>query len=100
MAWAPGRGPERWAGLPGRSAMTAKKILHISGVATAIDEQRIRHQLAGLEKRLEHHPEPSITLVLHRFPEQRRVEADLRLQLGPLGAHLISRKSAETTDRA
>ena len=80
--------------------MTVMNLLHISGAATAVEEQRIRHQLAGLAKRLEHHPEPSVTVVLEQFPEQRRVEADLRLQLGPLGAHLVSRKAAETADRA
>jgi ribosome-associated translation inhibitor RaiA len=80
--------------------MTGKRSLQISGAANSIEEQRIRRQLAGLDKRLVHHPEPSIVLVLDHSPEQRRVEADLRLQLGPLGGHLVSRKAAETADQA
>jgi ribosome-associated translation inhibitor RaiA len=67
---------------------------------TKIDERRVQHHLDGLERRLVHHPEPTAVLVLTGFTNQRRVEADLRVQLGPLGGHLISHQQAETVDRA
>jgi ribosome-associated translation inhibitor RaiA len=67
---------------------------------SAADERRLQHQLDGLERRLVHHPEPTAVLVLTGHGRQRRVEAELRVQLGPLGGHLISHQQAETVDRA
>lgn len=67
---------------------------------TEAEDRRIQHQLEVLERRLEHHPEPSASLRLTGHPAQRQVEADLRVQLSPLGPHLVSRRAAETVDRA
>lgn len=64
------------------------------------DTRRITHQLAALERRLIHHPAPSITVALERHSDQRSVQADLRLQLAPLGGHLVSHQSAATIDLA
>jgi ribosome-associated translation inhibitor RaiA len=67
---------------------------------TPVDERRIEHGLHALERRLSKRPDPSAILVLTHFPARRVVEADLRVQLGPLGAHLIARETAETADHA
>lgn len=64
------------------------------------EERRIRRHLEQLERRLVHHPDPEATLVLESFPARRQVEVDLRVQLGPLGSHLISHQVAETPDHA
>jgi ribosome-associated translation inhibitor RaiA len=61
---------------------------------------RIRNQLRGLERRLEHFPEPTAMLVVEEHEAQRRVTVELRVQLGPLAGHLISHQTAETPDRA
>lgn len=63
-------------------------------------ERRIHRHLERLERRLVHHPEPEATLVLESFRARRQIEVDLRLQLGPLGSHLISHQAAETPDYA
>jgi hypothetical protein len=65
-----------------------------------VDEQRIEHQLDALEQRLMHHPAPIAELVLTGHAMQRRVQADLRIQLSPLGAHVVSHQSAPSTDQA
>jgi ribosome-associated translation inhibitor RaiA len=64
------------------------------------DQQRIQHQLDMLERRLVHRPDPSAVLVFTDHPSQRTVQVELRVQLGPLGAHLISHQSAETAPHA
>ncbi|MCC7106469.1 MAG: hypothetical protein IT307_15130 [Chloroflexi bacterium] len=64
------------------------------------EERRIRHHLTVLERRLVHRPDPAAVLALQRFRDRGQVEADLRLQVGPLGQHLISRQSAATPDQA
>jgi ribosome-associated translation inhibitor RaiA len=64
------------------------------------EEKRIRHQLDSLGRRIEQLPAPLANLDLEEQGTQRRVTADLRLQLGPQGQHLISHQSAETPDRA
>jgi hypothetical protein len=46
------------------------------------------------------HPTPLAELVLTAHPMQRRVEADLRVRLTPLGAHIVSHQAAPTTDQA
>jgi hypothetical protein len=63
-------------------------------------ERRVRRRLASLGRRLSHRPEPRAVLVLHLREGQRRYDADLRVQLGPLGAHLVSHQRAETPDHA
>jgi ribosome-associated translation inhibitor RaiA len=67
---------------------------------TDVEERHVRHHLDGLERRLVHRPEPTATLMLKRQPQARRIDVSLRVQLGPLGSHLISHQSAETADRA
>jgi ribosome-associated translation inhibitor RaiA len=63
-------------------------------------EQRIRRHLQSLDRRLQHFPEPKAELVLSNAPPSRRVSADLRVQLGPLGKHLVSHQQSETPDHA
>ncbi len=75
--------------------------LELRGVVlTSAQERRIRHQLTKLEQRLTHRPEPIASLMLSAHLDQRSVEADLRVQLGPLGRHLVSRRTAEMPDEA
>lgn len=63
-------------------------------------ERRIRRRLERLGERLSHFPEPTATAVLKRHETQRQVETALRVELGPLGAHLISHQAAETAPHA
>lgn len=49
---------------------------------------------------MEDRPEPKAVLVLTKHSAQRRVEADLRVQVGPLGSHLVSHQAAQTPDQA
>jgi ribosome-associated translation inhibitor RaiA len=66
-----------------------------------LDEERhIRHHLERLGERLSHFPQPIATVVLKRHPMQREVEVALRVELGPLGEHLISHQAAETAIHA
>ncbi len=65
-----------------------------------LERRRIERRLKALERRLVNHPEPLITLVLRAYPARRELEADLRVQLGPLGRHLVSHQTAETADHA
>lgn len=60
------------------------------------EEQHIRGHLDRLGRRMSHFPEPLATVVLKRHELQRQVEVDLRVELGPLGGHLVSHQSAET----
>jgi hypothetical protein len=81
--------------------MPLERKLQTRGLSlTDVDEQRIRHHLDALERRLVHHPEPVAGLVLAGHPMQRQVEAHLRVRLTPLGAHLVSHQAAATTDQA
>jgi ribosome-associated translation inhibitor RaiA len=81
--------------------MAMESIIRTHGFRlSAIDEGRIEHHLNRLERRLVHHPEPSAMLVLTQHRSQRQIEVDLRIELGPLGSHLISHQGAETVDRA
>ncbi len=77
-----------------------KKVETRNMVLTAVDQRRIEHQLQLLEQRLTHYPEPMVTVMLTPHPAQRQTQVDLRVQLGPEGAHLISHQAAETVDRA
>lgn len=82
--------------------MSLQKIVDVRhGLALSPDEQRrIEHHLQALERRLVHFPGPTAKLAIELHPDQRQFRADLRLQLGPLGSHLISHQAAETADRA
>jgi ribosome-associated translation inhibitor RaiA len=81
--------------------MPLETKLEIRGLALAATEQRrIEQHLRSLERRLVKRPDPTAVLVLRDFAMQRRVEADLRVQLGPLGGHLVSHQSAESPDQA
>lgn len=64
------------------------------------EEQRIYRHLRSLERRLTKRPAPRAVLLLKGHAAQRRVEADLRLQVGPLGSHLISHQWGETAGQA
>ena len=65
-----------------------------------IEESRLRRQFNGLENRLVHHPEPVAELSLSQLAEPRRIEADLRVRLGPLGSHLVSHQAGATVHSA
>jgi len=67
---------------------------------SATDEAGLRHQLEALEHRLVHHPSPMVEIGLTQLEGPLRFEVDFRLQLGPLGAHLISHQSAASIHRA
>lgn len=64
------------------------------------DERHIRNQLERLGQRLSHFPEPLASVLLKRHAPQRQVEVDLRVELGPLGGHLVSHQTAETAIHA
>jgi hypothetical protein len=82
--------------------MTLKTRLEVQGCAlTAVEQQRIEAHLASLDRQLlAHRPDPRAVLVLRRHAAQRQIEANLQVQLGPLGAHVVSHQTAETADRA
>jgi hypothetical protein len=65
-----------------------------------VDQRRMRAHLRSLERRLKNRPEPAAVLVLRQHVDQRRVIADLRIELGPLGPTLVSHRAAETPDVA
>jgi ribosome-associated translation inhibitor RaiA len=76
-------------------------IVRTQGLSlTQVQERRVQHQFDALQRRLVHHPEPTAVLVLTGHKNQRQVQADLRVEMGPLGGHLISHQQAETVDRA
>jgi hypothetical protein len=66
----------------------------------AAQEQRVRHHLAALSRRLERRPEPIAVLSFSGPNGQREIQASLRVQLGPLGPTLTSSQAATTPDRA
>lgn len=81
--------------------MALNSTVSAEGFALTDEERRrVDRRLAALEKRLVKHPEPKAVLRLVAYPGPRRIEADLRVQLGPLGNHLISHQQAETPDLA
>lgn len=67
---------------------------------TAAEEDKLLRKLDGLEQRLQHHPAPSAVIALEQHALTRQVDVDLRVQLSPLGSHLVSRQSADTIDHA
>jgi hypothetical protein len=81
--------------------MALRIALQTHGITLSeAEERRIRHQFRGLERRLVHHPDPEAVAMLKEFPQRRLIQAGVRVLLGPLGRHLISRQTAETPDRA
>ncbi len=63
------------------------------------ERDKMLHQITVLERRLGAEPEPKLEVTLLYHPEQRRVQADFRLLLNPLGSHLISHQSAQTPEQ-
>lgn len=81
--------------------MTMNIVLHHRNFELSPEvETRIRHQLETLGRRVASFPDPLADLRLEQHDMQRRVTADLTLQLGPNAQHLISHQAAETADRA
>lgn len=81
--------------------MTLSISLERHGVPlTAVHEDRIRHHLDALERRLAHRPEPIAVLSLSGPNARNEVTASLRVQLGPLGPTLTSSQSAVAPDAA
>jgi ribosome-associated translation inhibitor RaiA len=65
------------------------------------ERTRIERQLRALERHeLANRPAPQAALVLRRYAAQRRVAVNLRVQLGPLGRHVVSHQAAATPDQA
>lgn len=65
-----------------------------------VEVRRIERQVGGLARRVKQYPGPRLHVVVERFIRQRRVTAETRLQLGPLGPSLVSHQQAETPARA
>jgi ribosome-associated translation inhibitor RaiA len=81
--------------------VTLEIILQTGHAAlTDAEERRLERRFQALDRRLAHFPNPVARLKLTDHREQRRVQADLRVQLGPLGGHLISHQSGDTVDHA
>jgi hypothetical protein len=81
--------------------MVLQAIIRTSGLSlSGSDQSRIHHQLDVLERRLAHHPDPKAWLTLTRHRDQRQIEVDMRVELGPLASHLVSHQAAETVDHA
>lgn len=81
--------------------MTINTQVQVRGfVLNEAEERRIERQLRSLEPRLAGSPEPVADLILEWHPDQRTVDASLRLRLGHLGGYFVSRTSAETADYA
>jgi ribosome-associated translation inhibitor RaiA len=81
------------------SQLTTEYVVR-GGEPTEAEMKRIEHQVEGLARRVKHYPDPRLHAVLERHVQQRRVTAEFRLQLGPLGPSLMSHQAAETADRA
>lgn len=81
--------------------MTVQTTIELGNtLLNQIEKDRLQRQLGALERRLAHYPESSIDATFEAHPAHRQVEVKLQVRLGRLGAHLISRRSAETADRA
>ncbi len=81
--------------------MTLNTQVQVRGfVLNDAEERRIERQLRSLEPRLAESPEPVADLILEWHPDQRTVDTTLRVRLGHLGGHFVSRTSAETADHA
>lgn len=81
--------------------MTLETVVEAHGFQLKpLDDRRIWHHLTVLERRLAHQTAPRVEVVLTRWAASRQIEADLRLQLGHLGAHFIGRHRAATAAQA
>lgn len=81
--------------------MTMNIVLHHRNFELSPEaETRIRHQLETLGRRVSSFPDPLADLRLEQHDTQRRVTAELTLQLGPNAQHIVSHQAAETADRA
>jgi ribosome-associated translation inhibitor RaiA len=81
--------------------MSLSITLHRHSVPlTTPQEERVRHHLAALARRLEHRPEPTATLSFGGQTGRHEIVASLRVQLGPLGPTLMSRETSTTPDGA
>jgi ribosome-associated translation inhibitor RaiA len=81
--------------------MALATTLSTQGIELTTEERsRIDRHLESIEQRLAHRPSPTAALVLKQNAGARLIEASLRVQVGPLGLHLISQQSAETAARA
>ena len=67
---------------------------------TALEEKRMQRQWRKLERHVAHYPAPLAEATLTAQSAQRLIRVDLRVRLGPLGAHLVSHQQAETVDLA
>ena len=81
--------------------MTLETTLRTHSITLSdAERERIDHHMARLDQRLKHRPAPTAVLVLEEHRNRRQIEANLRVQVGPLGDHLVSHQTAETVDRA
>ena len=81
--------------------MTMVRRIQTHAISLAeVENRRIQHHLDRLERRLQRYPEPIATLVVTAQQSGRRITADLRVQLGHLGEHLISHEHSDTADSA
>ncbi|HLH21133.1 MAG TPA: hypothetical protein VK066_01320 [Chloroflexota bacterium] len=81
--------------------MVATTRIKIRGLAlNDLEARRIERQLRALGQRLESAPDPLITLLLDRPGGRTDVSARLRVRLGHLGGHLVSRETGTTADQA
>ena len=81
--------------------MTLQTRVQVRGfVLNDVEERRIQRHLRLLGRRLVSSPDPVAVLILYWHPDQRQVKARMRVRLGHLGGHLVSRTTAETTDYA
>jgi ribosome-associated translation inhibitor RaiA len=65
-----------------------------------LEAHRVQRHLDKLGSRLAGWPDPVATLLLTGDTARQQVGARLRVRLGHLGGHLVSRGSAETADHA
>jgi hypothetical protein len=80
--------------------MALERIIRAHGLVwSAVDEERIQHHLDRLGRRLAHHSEPIAVLAFTPHRATRKIGLHLRVQLGTLGSHLVSRQAAETADQ-
>jgi ribosome-associated translation inhibitor RaiA len=85
----------------GGGEMALERIIRAHGVEwTDIEEKRIQHHMDRLARHLRNHPAPKAMLSFTGYPAKKRIGLHLRVELGPLGGHLLSRQSAETADQA
>jgi ribosome-associated translation inhibitor RaiA len=75
-------------------------VHHQNVTLSEAEDDRLRRQLATLDKRLIHHPSPLAELTISHLSGPAHFEVDLRVQLAPLGAHLISHQTGATPHRA